>query len=473
MRRSVLSRSVAVGLLAAAVVLVAPVAAYAAPDCGALTPSASAATNTQAINGCLGGAGHTAVLRPGTFPVNSTLTVPSGASLVGDTTYPTIRLVPGTGTTALVRFVGSSARVGFLRLDAGNALAETCCSAVVLFEGTGTVNNLLDDTYVTGAPQVAGVYLLCVACAGNQMLRVDIYGNFYGVLFGPFNDAAHPNYLVSSSVHENRCDGVTFMNTDASLGRPGGYGVIDASYLWRNGRDCENGIPGAAVYSADNTAGGRITNTWMYDNCGNNLDIVESASFLIQGNVIVNPGFPVPGAAYYCTGTASVALVNVRDFTIVGNNVQNANSRTMARNHHDPNRFFNGNGWPLYSDLAGGANGIVGFLLASWRTGTPSQRNTIDGNTFIANCPAPCLGTGYFATRRTGYDAAGNWGASTTNYYTNNNPFGSNVGSTRGGGNWYAANNVCGNGSGAPCNVDDYQHSTAVNWARNDGFYFY
>ncbi len=459
--------------------VVAAMVAYAQPaaaaaNCEALTPSASAATNTSAINGCLSGPGKRAVLTAGSYPVSGSIAVPSGATLLGDASYPTVYLQPGYGVAQLVRFTGSGARVGFLRLNANNALVENCCSAVVMFEGAGTGNNLLDDAEITGAPQVTGVYVLCNGCSGNQMLRVDIHSNFYGVIFGPFNSSANANSIVASHVHENRCDGVTFMGTDWAVGRPGGYGVIDGSWLYRNGRDCENGIPGAAVYSDGNLAGGRIVNSRLYDNCGNNLDIVNSAAFHIEANEIYNPGNPVPGAAYYCTASASAALVNVRDFYIAGNNVNNSNPRNMARNSGDPNRFFNGNGRPLYSDLPGGGNGLVGFLLASWRTGSPSQHNTIDRNVFVGYCAAPCVGIGYFATRRTGYDAAGNWSAATTNYFTNNNPFGSNVGSKRGGGNWYAGNNVCTAQSSPPdCNVDDYQHPTSVNWAKNDGFYFY
>lgn len=448
--------------------------AMATVDCAALVPSSKAAVNTTAINGCLSGPAATAVLRPGTFPVDGPLTVPTGASLTGDTSYPTISLVPGTGTNQLVRFVGSQARVGFVRLDANDALAESCCSAVVTLDGAGTTGNLLDDAEITGAPEAAGVYVLCAGCRDHRLLRLDIHGNFHGVIFGPFNGPTHPNAVLDTRVRDNRCDGVTFMGTDAALGRPGGYGVVDGSRLYRNGRDCENGIPGAAIYAEDNLAGGRITNSYLYDNCGNNLDIVESAAFHIEGNHIENPGHPVPGAVYYCTGTASVALVNVRNFTIVDNVVRNTSSRNAARRHRDPNRFFNADGHPLYSDLAGGGNGIVGFVLASWRTGTPSQGNVIEGNTFVAHCPAPCVGTGYFATRRTGFDAAGTWSAATTNYYTGNSPFGSTVGSGRGGGNWYAASTNCpGPESPPPCNADDYQHPTSVNWARNDGFLFY
>jgi hypothetical protein len=53
------------------------------------------------------------------------------------------------------------------------------------------------------------------------MLRGDIHDNFYGIIFGPFNDSAHANTLLASRVHDNRCDGVTFMGTDPALGRPG------------------------------------------------------------------------------------------------------------------------------------------------------------------------------------------------------------------------------------------------------------
>jgi hypothetical protein len=467
-------------LLASALLLVNTVwaateASAATVDCAAIHASTDPAANRQAINGCLAGAGRRAVLTPGSYPVDGGITVPGGATLLGDTTYPTIQLVanPG-GATRLVTFTDSGGRVGFLRLDAGHRLALGCCSAVVLFSGAGTGDNLLDDAFVTGAFETTGVYVLCSSCQGNQMLRVDIYNNFYGIIFGPFNDATHANTLVSSKVHDNRCDGVTLMGTDPTAGRPGGYGVIDRSWLYRNGRDCENGIPGAAVYSIGNRAGARIVNSKLYENCGNNLDLVEAEHFQVEGNEIYTPGYPVPGAVYFCTATASAALVNVREFTIRANSVRNSNTRTTAGTGGDSNRFFNADDAPRYSDLTGGANGLVAFLLASWRTGTPSMHNTVDGNRFVGSCASPCVGTGYFATRDTGFDSAGGWSAATTNYYRNNNPFGSNVGSRRGGANWYAADTVCtAQSSPQPCNQDDYQHPTSANWARNDGFSHY
>ncbi|HET8640342.1 MAG TPA: hypothetical protein VFM37_00290 [Pseudonocardiaceae bacterium] len=469
-------RLLAAALLALGALPVMPHTATAAVDCAALVPSTDPATNLRSINDCLTGVGRRAVLTPGTYPVDGGIVVPDGAHLAGNPAgIPTIQLVANpTGATRLVRFTGSNASVTRVRLDARNLLALGCCSAVVMFEGAGTGGNLIEDAAVTGAPETTGIYLLCNSCAGNRMNRVDVFGNFYGLIFGPFNGASYVNSLVASQVHDNRCDGVTFMGTDPALGRPGGFGVIDASSLYRNGRDCENGIPGAAIYSAGNRAGARILNSRLYENCGNNLDLVDAERFHIEGNDIHTPGYPVPGAVYYCTASASAALVNIRESTIVRNTVHNSNTRTIQSRGGDPNRFFNANGAAKYTDLPGGGNGLVSFLLASWRTGTPSQHNTIDGNRFIGSCTSPCVGTGYFATRRTGYNASGGWSAATTNYYTNNNPFGSNVGSRRGGGNWYAANSTCTAQSlPAPCNTDDYQHPTSVNWARNDGFYQY
>ena len=77
---------------------------------------------------------------------------------------------------------------------------------------------------------------------------------------------------------------------------------------------------------------------------------------------------------------------------------------------------------------------------------------------------------GLFASRGTGY-AGSDWSAGTTNYMTGNRTFGSNVGSVRCGGNWYAGNSDCPAGATAPCNDDDYQH--AAGDFRNDDCSFF
>jgi hypothetical protein len=459
---------VALALLAS---LLAPAAHGArAADCTALAPDPSPDVNRQAIQACLDGAGHRAVLTAGTYGVSGGIGVPAGAALVGDTSYPTIRLVsnPG-GSTALVAFTGSGGRVGFVRLDAAARLASNCCTAVASFNSGDS--SLLDDAFVSGAPTGVGVYLLCRSCQGNTMLRDDISGNKLGVVFVRFNSSAFVNTLDGGRVHDNSCDGVTFMGS-AGTPDPGGFGVVQNAALFHNGGTCPNGIPAGGVYSIGNPVGGRLLNNQIYENCGNDVDLVSGAHFDIEGNRVWNPGFRPAGATLNCNGMAA-ALLAVSESTITGNDMRNAgNPHNEMRVSGDPNDFFTFAG-EKFHDLPGGGNGLVAFLLAARLSkGEPSLHNSIDANTFIANCASPCVGTGYFATRDTGFDLAGGWSASTTSYYRRNDPFGSNVGSRRGGGNWYAANDDC--PANPPptteCNQDDYQHPTSVNWARNDGF---
>ena len=109
---------------------------------------------------------------------------------------------------------------------------------------------------------------------------------------------------------------------------------------------------------------------------------------------------------------------------------------------------------------------MLGFLLVR-DPGSPYDAigNSIEGNQMRAYCSGDCVGVGYFVSRGTGL-VGGDWSAATTNYFTGNDPFGSNVGSRRCGGNWYAANSICDAGAGAPCNTDDYQHTATE--LRND-----
>lgn len=72
--------------------------------------------------------------------------------------------------------------------------------------------------------------------------------------------------------------------------------------------------------------------------------------------------------------------------------------------------------------------------------------------------------------RGTGYGPGQSWSAQTTNYFTGNTTFGSNVGSVRCGGDWFAGNSTCDAGSPPPCNDDDYQHAGAF---HNDSCPFY
>jgi len=136
----------------------------------------------------------------------------------------------------------------------------------------------------------------------------------------------------------------------------------------------------------------------------------------------------------------------------------------------DPNGLFHAHGAAGYSDLPHGDDNAIGFLLGQ-RPDSPgaTMNNSFADNEFRAACSAPCVGLGWFASRGTGFDAEGGWSASTTNYFVRNTPNGSNYGSKRCGGNWYAAAETC-TGSTWPegdCNGDDHQHDG--DWARNDG----
>jgi len=169
-----------------------------------------------------------------------------------------------------------------------------------------------------------------------------------------------------------------------------------------------------------------------------------------------------------------MGLIDVKSSTIEGNTVTNigrASNRLGLSG--DPNNVFRPSGGAAFADLPAGGNAAVAFTLSQRpNTGFKSTGNSLVGNTFIANCASPCLGVGFFASRNTGFGVGGAWSSSSTNYFTKNNVNGSQFGSKRCGGNWYAANATCGGGAGddPTCNNDDYQHNPPTgDWARNDG----
>jgi hypothetical protein len=448
-------------------------------NCLALTPARSPAVNLANINGCLARSPHKAYLTAGTYDVSGTIKVPSGAVLLdqgaitGHPSWPSIVLsVNDTGATELVSVTGVGGRVGFVNLNANNLLASNPVQSVVLLQGSDS--NLIDDNGISGA--ATGAYVLCSACTGNEMLRDNIHGNIFGIIFSYFGDnATDANIVQSSDVHNNKCSGVTF---ESGYGRyAGGYGIVRHSKIHDNGGSCSDGLPAAAIYAAHNTAGGKVTGNQMYDNCGSDVDMVAVSHFDYENNNIYNPGYQYPGAALNCAGVA-VSALNVGSSTFTGNTIENAGNphNEVGSGGSDPEHVFEATGKPLFSDLPAGGHTVIAFVL-SYAPGAgaayTTTGNIIHGNTFIANCASPCLGLGYFTSRDTGYDASGNWSAQTTNYFTNNTPFGSNYGSRRGGGNWYAADSSCTSASsGGDCNVDDYQHNNG-DWARNDRFYHY
>lgn len=172
-------------------------------------------------------------------------------------------------------------------------------------------------------------------------------------------------------------------------------------------------------------------------------------------------------------------LLDVSSSLIEGNVVEN-NSRSTNRVGlgGDPNQVFRSATAPAFSDLPSGQKQVISFVLARRQNGYKFVNgNVIRDNSLRAYCvpSSVCVGLGYFASRSTGYGPGGSWSAGTTNYYTLNDPFGSQIGSVRCGGNWYAANSTCTSASSPPdCNADDYQHNPPAGTTfRNDGCNFY
>jgi len=445
------------------------------PDpCDPIAPAGSPAANHAAIQGCLDDVGH-AHLSAGTFDVSGRIVVPPGGELVGlGSERPMIRLAPGNGTNTLIAFSDSQAsdrgRVAHLRLNSDNAFDNFANASTVGFGGS---HNDLEDCEIfntnqpTAAQNATGVYVICDQCTGNVIRDNVIYNHFLGMIFRGA-DTSKKNRAIGNEIRDLKCDGITFV----------GYGEAENNVFRRVGVACDNGpIPGAAVYAAGNTVGARIVGNTVRDTCGNGFDIDESANFVIEDNDIRDPGYRWGGTQNHCSGT-SLFMLDTRDSTIRNNTIHNS-GRPHNKIFWYPH-VFQAAGASQYSDLPAGSRQVIAFVLAerppSLQTGARTLRNTIEDNDFISNCSpsSECVGMGFFASRATGFDGT-QWGADTTNYFRRNNVFGSNIGSKRCGGNWYAADSTCLEGNLDPdCNNDDPQHNEpAGDWARNDGCQHY
>lgn len=424
--------------------------------CIGLAPSTPAG-NSGNLAWCLTNYGHVD-LGTGTFEVDAGVTLPAGTSLTGS--GATLRLV-GSSTNFLVTVTGSDVVSGLV-LDA-NDMNDPTNGSVVQVTGS---NNTLSSLWIGNASGpaagrgTAGIYFIDAAGTGNVASGVELTNLFYGAIFVGGLPAGSGNRITGSTVHDTMCDGVTFA----------GYGELVDSTLWHSGYDCENGpIPGASVYCLDNTAGGLVSGNTMYDDCGNIVDIDGCAGFELSGNTLRDPGYQWEGWAPWCSGS-TLALIDVSGFTITGNDVEN-NERPQNRVdvYGDSNWVFSDDS--AYDQLPAGGETVLAFWLAQRHTSPGAvEGNVISDNSFRASCSSGCSGLGYYTSRSTGYDASAGWSASTTNYYTANDPFGSNVGSRRCGGNWFAANSTCTEGAAdADCNTDDYQHT--ADWMRTDGCY--
>jgi hypothetical protein len=430
-------------------------------DAIAPAPGNSGEVNSATLQHCLD-TEHHATLLAGEFLLAHSVKLPASATLRGAANHATLLRAVGPTWDAnfVVRFgvnspASAPATIASVRIDAANVLAGKSNASIVHFAANGHLEDseLFNAGGAARGNHAAAAFLLCGGCDGARLTRVDLHDSFYGVIFGPGGTAQIHPVVEHSHVHETRCDAFTYMS----------FGEATDNLIEKVGFDCENGpIPGAALYSLGQAAGGIFSRNTVHDTCGNGLDLDRVQNFTIEANNIVTPGSPFDGHTY-CLGSGAF-LLDVGHSTIRGNMIGNTNPHNAG---FDPNQVMHARGAANFSDLPAGGNTIVAFVLGQRPDGSGlAVGNVIENNTLRATCAAPCVGMGYFASRDTGYAAGGAWGASTTNYYRGNTPVGSNIGSMRCGGNWYAAGSSCLAGSPAPCNVDDSQHPT-TNY-RND-----
>lgn len=208
-------------------------------------PSGSAQKNWQTIQTCLN-AEKEARLKPGIYPIAQSLSIPPSAQLVGNTSYPTLRLEATATGNAMIKFQSGSppdkkARVAFLRLDAQNVIGGRPNASIVFPSSNTKVDNnfIFNSTPPPFGKGAAAVYVLCGPCSGAEIVNNKIYNAYYGLIFGPKNTSKQVNVAVGNQIHDIRCDSITFVS----------YGVADSNKIYDNGWGCENGaIPGGGIY---------------------------------------------------------------------------------------------------------------------------------------------------------------------------------------------------------------------------------
>eukprot|EP00042_Codosiga_hollandica_P045891 m.473309 g.473309 ORF g.473309 m.473309 type:complete len:579 (-) comp57120_c0_seq8:53-1789(-) len=436
------------------------VATAAADSCLAIQPQTDPTLNYQARTSCLSSEG-TAILSGGVYPVSQGIVVPTGGTFQGNPAVPTVVQLASDTSSNFLLMPGTASVVSFIAFDANGNLPSGCCSAVF---SVGDVSGaLVHDCAAYGQddPIATGIYFIDERATNNTFLRVNVSAMQYGVIFVQGLLPGSANVVLDSFLFENHCDSVTFA----------GYGELVGTTIQNNGWDCKNGnppIPGGGPYCLGNTVGARVIGNTVSNNCGMVFDIDSCGNFEVSGNHFSQPGNTWNGAYPYCQGSLAVNLIDSHDFTFENNFVANTISSNAVGLSHwgDSNGVFEDSGAAPFSDLPAGGNTVLAFSVVTRPSTQSTTSNSIVNNTFIADCSTSgCVGVGYFAGRGTGWvGAGGSWAPS---MYTGNSPFGSQIGSVRCGGNWYAGNTAeCGQGASYPCNQDDYQHSYPP-W-RND-----
>lgn len=433
--------------------------------CAAIAPSQSASANRKRISDCLAKY-KLARLSPGRFPIANGIKIVAGAKLEASTSRKSTLVLGSSSTTNYMIALADNAQLVGLRLDAAGRLKGKANASIVSIGGGKTTvknNEIYNASTPVNGDRAAAVYIIGAGVSGNQVLDNTLRNAYYGVIFRNGLTKKQINVVKGNKIHDIKCDTVTFA----------GYGQLIGNTLSRSGWGCENGpIPGGGVYALNHDKGALIERNTISDTCGHGIDLDGVSNFIIRYNKVSKPGYRWGGARSYCDGAAGMFLLDISNSTIEHNDVRNGRASNRVALGRDPNRVFSRRGAALYSDLPSGGRQVVAFVLARRpSTKRMTTGNKIRDNTFIGSCSpsSVCTGLGYFASRGTGYSQSGAWSASTTNYFTGNNPYGSQIGSKRCGGNWYAANSTCGASGGGSCNRDDYQHDPPKgDWARND-----
>lgn len=429
------------------------------PDCDGIAPSPEPQENYDNILVCLTDHGI-AKLAPGTFPVPKAMDMPDGSRLLGDATWPTIQLV---GDAQSILRTHNDNEVAFVRLDSNDFLTVAHNGIIHLRGNNAFIHDchIQNGDGVKGEDKITGVRFWTPGTSGNRVFRNQIHHLQYGVIFDLFENGAD-NLIEENKIYEIRCDAVSFR----------GYGRALNNEIYRNGYQClnppEDPIPGGGFYTLENHEGAEIIGNHVYETCGIPLDLDRASNLVIEGNTFEKPGFKWDGHNH-CGAGMTAHLIDIGDSQIRDNTFRNNGLATVTG---DPNRVMSPDQSGFPADLPNNTNQAVAFMLTN-RPSNPGMTtgNVVEDNTMVANCQAPCVGLGYFVGRGTGYAQDLSWSADTTNYFRRNSPFGSNIGSKRCGGNWYAADSSCEEGMLDPdCNIDDPQHSGPQNdWARNDG----
>lgn len=451
-----------------------PVPNEPSPGC-ALTPAASANANYEAIMGCLASPARTARLQGGVFLLPKGIQLLPGSHILGNATDPSefarLQIETPTSMSSFVLETSTNSSVGFLTLDgARNLVGSGCCVSVIKVSGN---SSRVHDVELLNVEGGTGVHFVDKYARGNHFLRVHVHDCFYGVIFTHGLDAERRNVFEDGTIEGVACDAIVFA----------GYGEAIRNTVRNTGYNCggDPPNPGGGLYCRGNIVGGLIVENVVHDTCGMALDFDSCAHFNVSFNTFRSPGNTFSGQYPFCGGMATATLLDSHNMRLEGNVVSNDLSSNVQSNAilQDPNHVFRDIETAAFSDLPGGADTVLNFVIAQrpWTAARPSVSNEVIGNVFSSSCNATagsCLGVGYYSGRGTGlhgpsecYELHGldrcEWRPSR---YIANNVTGSDVGSRRCGRNWYSSDVLCPVGAAAPCNEDDSEHR--VETYRND-----